>query len=124
MPNFQEYDRSQRGPYQKAKTVTVTRRGLLNFSPSAMAALGNPQAVVYLVDREERLLGFRGATCRTRNAYTVRAPGRSTQASHALGELGADLTESRRYPLIILGGVQCIDFKQPGDIVTSNRSKS
>jgi hypothetical protein len=125
MPNFEEFDRmNARVSRRVGESVTVQRRGNVGFSVEAMAALGNPRAVVYLVDRDERLLGFRPATPGTANASAVRGSGRIASAVAVLKDLGADLSQSRRYPLAESDGIRCIDLKQPGTIVTSNRRKS
>jgi hypothetical protein len=126
MPNFQEYYRAQSRRSRKDAAVTVQRRGLISFNPAAMAALGSPEGVVFLVDMDERMLGFRSAhTLRRagRKAAPIRRPGNLVSATHVLRHLGADLSESRRFPLAVLDGTLCIDLKQPGEVVTSNRRK-
>lgn len=132
MPNFQEFDRARksRAPSDVA-TVTVQRTGLLSFNVAAIIEIGQPEAVVFLVDAGERLLGFRPATLRRggRKAFAVRRQGGGNKACvvsamSVLRHLDVDLSESRRYPLVAIDGTPCIDLKQPGTIVTSNRRKA
>lgn len=126
MPNFQEYDRIRSREFRAEAAVTIQRRGLISFNPAAMQVLGQPEAVVFLVDEGERLLGFRRADPRRagRKASAVRAPGHLVSATLVLGHLEVDLSESRRYPLVVVDGTPCVDLKQPGTVVTSNRRKS
>lgn len=124
--SFEVYDRSKsRSPKRRrlGETVTVQRAGVISFSAAAMAALGDPRAVVYLVDRNDRLLGFRPAKPGTANASLIGGTGRTASAVAVLKYMEADLGQSRRYPLVMMDGVYCIDLKQPGEIVTGSRRK-
>ncbi len=126
MPKFEEYERTVGSGWRKRQgpSVTVQRRGSLSFSQAAMEMLGNPGALVFLVDQDERLVGFRKAPRSARNARVVTSPfaGTYTVSARALCTfLGLDLSEARRYPLAEIDGTPCIDLKQPGAIVTSNR---
>jgi hypothetical protein len=112
--------------------VTVGLRGTVKFNPAAAKALGEPDAIVFLVDKEDRLLGFRagevttdgpGRRKGTGNAQPLRTPGNTVSATHVLRYLHVDLSQSRRYPLVAIDGVQCIELKRPGMVVTSNRRK-
>ncbi len=122
MPNFELYERANsRVSRRVGKSVTVQRRGQIAFSADALAELGHPKAVAFLVDRDERLLGFRPASPRTAGASVIRATGHIASAVRVLRYLNVDLSESRRYPLACEDGVHYIDLKQPGVVVTSNR---
>jgi hypothetical protein len=99
-------------------------RGALGFSPAAYEALGSPAAVVYLTDRDERLIGFRPASPEEPNAHKVSRAARTTSARALLRFMGAEYAQSRRYPLLTDDGTPHIDLKQPGTPVTSNRAKS
>lgn len=124
MPNFELYERTNsRVSRRVGKSVTVQRRGQVCFSTEALAALGNPKAIAFLVDRDERLLGFRAASQRATGASLIRITTRIASAIRVLRYLDVDLSESRRYPLVVIDGVQCIDLKQSGEVVTSNRAK-
>lgn len=70
-PGFEVYRRqSRRGP-AFVRVYRSRHRSLLGFSAAAWRQLGEPQAVVFCVDRAERLIGFRPAARSERNAYCV-----------------------------------------------------
>ncbi len=120
MPNFEIYDRVN-ARESRGATVTIQRRGIISFSPDAYAMLGSPEAVVFLYDREERLIGFRPAARGDQDAYAIRSP-LTVSAMALCKRLGIDTSESRRYPLG-MDNPPFIDLKQPGAVVTSNRRK-
>ena len=125
MPQFELYERRLLGNRRTHKaTVTIQRRGVISFSEPAFEALGSPQAVVFLYDRDEKLIGFRKAGESEQNSHTIRsAPdGSHVAAAHAFVRfLGLDLSESRRYPLVSQNGMHYVDLNEPGVVVTSNR---
>ena len=127
MPNLKEYERRRSYENREATpAVTIQRRGLITFNSQAARTLGNPTAVTFLIDEEERLLGFRkvsrGGPGRPAPAV-VRGPGAKISAVTVLRHLNVDLSAPRRYPLIMMDGTHCIDLKQPGTIVTNNRRR-
>ncbi len=129
MPNFKVYKRQNSPRRLSGKpTVTIQSRGLISFSPSAIAVLGYPKAIAFLYDKDEKLIGFRSAKPDEENAHITRSPtkratGRIVSALAFCRFAELDLSVSRRYPLIDDGGIPCIDLKQPGTPVTSNRRK-
>ena len=126
MPNFELYERMHsRAGGSHAATVTIQRRGLISFSPLAIRELGSPEAFVLLFDEAESLIGFRAARQGEPMAYPVRGPKGShiISATSFCRHLGLSLSESRRYPLAEVDGTHCIDVKQPGTVVTSNRRR-
>jgi hypothetical protein len=132
MHNWELYERGNSRRRSDEPLVTIQRRGQISFNPAAMRALGEPEAVIFLIDKNERLLGFRasGITKKTgrRKAVEpgalVRPPGATVAAIPVLKHMEVDLGVSRRYRLVELDGTHCIDLKQPGEAVTSNRRKS
>lgn len=125
MPNFEVYDRvNSRSRHRGASAVTISRRGLIAFNSVAMAMLGDPEAVVFLYAAEERLIGFRKTERGDPEGYPVRLAGRGAHVVSAMKFCrfaSVDTSESRRYPLVMAGGVPCVDLKEPGTVVTSNR---
>jgi hypothetical protein len=117
MPNFETYERSA-SRLRHGSTVTVLRRGLVVFSPDAMRDLGQPDTICYLVDRDERLLGFRKAKRGEKGAYAVHPQRHTATAILVLRHLGHDLSTARRYDLQQLDGTWCIDLKQQGKPVS------
>jgi hypothetical protein len=127
MPDFEIYDRRSSSTLKggrRGATVTVTRRGYMSFSPEAFARLGSPQAVLYLIAKDERLIGFRPCKPRDENAHSVSGRIHSMSASALLKHMGIAHDEARRYDLQAEDGQPPhIDLKQPGKAVSSNRLK-
>lgn len=106
-PGFTLYRRGTRRTGRPAE-VTLRSGGAVAFSPAAYARLGEPAAVVFLVDRAERVLGFRAARRGEPHAYVVR--NRSVQGRRVLAYLGAAAGPARRYPLGEVDGVPCVEL--------------
>src|ERR1039457_3305899 len=128
MPNFKVYKRAHsRNHTSRAATVTIQMRGRISFSPAAIAALGSPEAVAFLYDQADQLISFRKALRSEPNTYPVRAPRSGVHIVSGRGFckfIGLDLSESRRYPLVPMDGTHCIDLREAGVPVTSNRRKA
>ena len=123
MPDFEIYKRTNSHRRSTHATVTVTSRGLITFSGAAWEALGSPEAITFLCDRGESLIGFRGAPPGSANAHSVRGKQHIVSAVAFLRFIKMDTGQSRRWPLIQADGTYCIDLNQPGTPVTSNRRK-
>ncbi len=128
MPNFDVYSRAI---WRLGAEPTVTiqaRRGLISFSPSAITALGEPEAIIFMYDKDKGLAGFRAARPGETNGFKVRKANprgiaRMVSATDFCRFIGADPGQSRRYPLEYEDGQFYIDLKQTGTPVTSNRRK-
>lgn len=120
---FEVYDgKAALSRQMRGESVTVHRRGHLSFSAEAYARLGSPQAVRFLIDRNERLVGFQACGPGEAYARVVNARARTVSAVAVLRFLGADLAETRRYALHVADGLPpYIDLKQPGVPVTRSR---
>lgn len=125
MPNFEEFERTDaRWHGRRVPTATIQRRGLISFSPAGYELLGSPDAVTFLYDQGEQLIGFRKAARRESNAHALRSIGNGQHVVSAgtfCRFIGIDMTVSRRYPLAVVDGVPCVDLGEPGAPVTSNR---
>lgn len=127
MPEFEIYQRkdSYAGQKRFGNTVTIQSRGQMSLSEGAFTALGSPQAVKYLIDKDEMLIGFQACKPREANSHAIRGKQHMMSAGPLLKFLGADLGESRRYDLQVEDGLPpYIDLKAPGQAVTSNRRKA
>jgi len=125
MSGFVEFTRARPGRGRRGETVTILRRGYLAFSQDAFARLGSPRYVKYLIDEDERLIGFRSCEAGDPNAHAVGTRTHSASARILLGHLGVSLDEARRYELETGDGQPpYIDLKKPGVPVTSNRRKA
>lgn len=125
MPEFEIYDRRHGKGSRHGETVTVTRRGYMSLSSGAFARLGSPQAVTYLIDKDEQLIGFRPCKPRDEDAHAVSGRGHQMSAAALLRYMGVTYDEARRYDLQVPDDLPPhIDLKQPGVPVTSNRLKA
>jgi hypothetical protein len=120
VPDFETYIRGARP--EKPPTVTITAAGMVVLSLSAYESLGRPAGVVFLIDRDERLIGFRPAVRGEKAAFSV-SDTRNVSGRSVLREMDVDYGTSQRYPLLTDDGTPHIDLKQPGTPVTSNRRK-
>jgi hypothetical protein len=96
--------------------ITIHRRGLVSVNRAAHAALGEPEAVELLYDRNEQLMAMRGVSAELRHAY----PLRRQRASSSLLVSGRAFTRcygiptetACRYPARMLGDVLAVDLKE------------
>jgi hypothetical protein len=108
--------------------VTIQRTGIIAFNQAAYVALGKPAAVIFLFDRENRVVGFRAADPGQEHAYRVRA---NTKGSTHLVS-GTLFTKLYRIPTdvarrwlgrITLDGVLTIDLKETPQAVSGAASE-
>lgn len=127
MPNFEVYQRQHAGARRRrGATVTVTSRGSMCFSEDAWTAIGSPEAVKFLVDKDpgQRVVGFRACRRGEEGAHSVAPRTRSAAAVALLKYLKYDLV-SRRYTLKVEDGLPpYIDLGEDAPVVTSNRRKA
>jgi len=128
MLQFEIYDRRNsygRGRKRAGKTVTVQARGLMSLNEEAYAELGSPQAVKFLVAKDEMLIGLEPCKPSDQNAYAVRTRQHVVSAITVLKYMGADLSRARRYELRVKDGLPpYIDLGEDAPVVTSNRKRS
>jgi len=117
-------------PLVKTPYVTIQRRGTMGFNAAAHAALGSPEAIEFLFDPQERVIGVRAVDPSAQHAYAIRPNNGDATARTFLVSgtafvryYGIDTTVSRRWPAKMQDGILCIDLKEPGTEVTSNRNR-
>ena len=107
--------------------VTIQKRGALSMNRSAFVALGSPDAVELLYDRQARLIGLRPVCPTADHAYQVR---RSTRAESGPWIISAmafmhyydiDIAKTRRWCAQLDHDVLCVDLNQEPTIVESTR---
>lgn len=107
--------------------MTITQRGCLLLNRAARAAMGEPEAVELLYDQAERIVGLRPVPVETPHAFRVGISGDGAWGSiGALGfvrHYGIDRSVARRRLAYLDDGVLCVDLRQPGYAVTSNRAR-
>jgi hypothetical protein len=111
---FEIYQR-QRTPASQEPTVTVQKRGTFSMNAAAYAALGAPEALELLFDREANVLGLRGVDASVPHAYPLRAIGKSTWvfSGKAFAQYyGIDVAKSRRYKAILDGDLLVADLNR------------
>ncbi|NJC15644.1 hypothetical protein F4558_005470 [Micromonospora profundi] len=129
MANFQVFTRRM-VPLVKQPAVTIQKRGNMSVNRAAFVALGEPQAVELLYDPAENIVGFRAVPTDTEHAYPMRPQGQKEDGPYIVAGMaftkyyGIDTTISRRWPATMQDDVLCIDLKQEGTVVTSNRGRS
>jgi hypothetical protein len=128
VPNFEVFTRRM-VPLVKAPYVTIQRRGTMSFNKAAHAAMGEPQAVELLFDAGEQIIGVHPVEPATEHAYPIRATSGNQEKGPFLVAGTAftkyykiDTSVSKRWVGVMADGVLCIDLKQDGTVVTSNRS--
>lgn len=115
-------------PLTKQPYVTIQRRGTISLNAAARAALGSPDAVELLFDDAERVIGIRGAAADSGHAFPLRAQGGKQSGPYLISGhaftvyYGIDTSASRRWPGELIDDILCVDLKEPGVEVTSNRS--
>jgi hypothetical protein len=125
---FEEFKRN-RMPSTQTPAITIQKRGALSLNIAAFEALGSPEHVVLLYDRERKYIGIRKASATTPHAYTVRGVG-NNQATHVvsgkafLSYYGIPRDVARRWPAKTRGNMLVIDLKQPGTEVTGHSSRA
>jgi hypothetical protein len=125
MPNWSEFTRTAT-PIGAKPYVTIQRKGTLSLNRAAFEALGKPEAVKLLYDRNERMIGFRPADTEEVGAYPVRPQASSNWlvAGTAFSSfLRLDTSTAKRYEAEAIDGVLAVDLKREGIAVTSPRAK-
>lgn len=126
MPKFEVFTR-RASPTGKGPFVTIQRKGILSMNREAYEAMGSPETVELLYDRDERIMGFRPVDPNVPHAYRARKQGASSsylvagQAFTHYYEIATDT--ARRYPATAIDGILVVDLKEPGVIATGPRVK-
>jgi hypothetical protein len=107
--------------------VTIQKRGTISMNRAAYVALDSPDTVELLYDLADRVVGLRAVDHLVEHAYPVRSVGADGSSYLIAGTAftkyyGIDTEVSRRWPAELQDGVLCVDLKEDGTIVTSNRS--
>lgn len=128
MPNFESFSRTML-PLKADPQLTVQKRGAISLNRSAFAALGFPDSIELLYDREQRVVGLRPVDPKADNAYAVRRASTSTSGPWVISAMAftkyydIDTTRTLRWPAYLDNDVLCADLSAPGIAVTSNRAR-
>ena len=126
MANFETFNRGLL-TLKSEPHVTIQRRGAMSMNRSAFIAIGSPDAVELLYDREARVIGLRPVRATADHAYQVR---RSTRADSGPWVISAmafmhyydiDIAKTRRWCAYLDHDVLCVDLNQEPTIVQNPR---
>lgn len=108
--------------------VTILTNGVLTLNRSAVEALGSPQVVELLYDRDEQIIGLRPTDPSEPHARPLRSPTKASTRQVSIHlfakHYGIDLSTSRRYPAELRGDVLTIDLKGDSVVVTRRRGQA
>ena len=100
-------------PIPRDAALTIHPRGLFSVNRAAHMALGEPEAVEFLYDRAERVIGLRGVSPQVPHAYAVRPQATSSSVLVSgrafTRHYGIPVDVARRYPARIIGDVLAVD---------------
>jgi hypothetical protein len=128
MPNFETFTRRMI-PLVKKPSVTIQKKGTMSFNKAAQVALGSPEAVELLYDKEAKIIGIRAVDPAVEHAYPMRPQGSKSDGPFIVSGsaftkyYGIKTDEARRFTADVQDGVLCFDIAS-GTVVTSNRNGS
>lgn len=115
MPNWEVYSRQGRNASSEP-LVSIQRTGSLALNKAAYDAIGKPEAVQLLFDRQEQLIGLRPAARGDENAYVVRRQERSSThlvaARTFTNYYDIDTSATRRYQTEMYDDVLGVHLQQ------------
>lgn len=115
MPNFESFSRRML-PLRTDPFVTIQRRGSFSLNRSAYVALGSPESVELLYDRDESIVGLRAIASNAENAYHVRHSSRAGRGPWVISAMaftkfyGIDTTVTRRWAAHLDDDVLCVEL--------------
>ena len=115
LKDFEVVKRRSRAPALTPE-VTVQRGGTIGFNSAAMAALGHPSRVIFLVRSDPPALLIQ-ASGEAPDSYAVQRNGRGgvSNAKAAISLLRIDHSTARRYPAeVVADGSLLVDLSEPG----------
>lgn len=128
MPNFESFSRRML-PLKADPRVTIQKRGTISLNRSAFAALGSPDAVELLYDRERGIVGLRSIDPKADNAYQVRRSSPSASGPWVISAMAftrfydIDTSVSLRWPAYLDDDILCANITEDGTPVSSNRAR-
>jgi len=116
----------QRAPVTGDPSVTIQKRGTISLNTPAYTALGRPEAIELLFDRDQRLMAMRGVDPEAPSAYPIRPLGRGStwlvSGKAFMNYYEIPTGTATRWPAKAEpDGLLVIDLKEPGTVVSGNR---
>jgi hypothetical protein len=112
----------------RAPFVTIQKRGTFSLNRAAQVALGEPEAVEFLYDADEKIIGLRPVSASSQHAYPLRSQSHKEIGPYLVAGtaftryFNIDTSVSRRWIARMSDGVLIVDLKEEGVAVTSNRN--
>ena len=112
----------------KNPLVTIQRGGHFSLNKAAYQAMGEPETVELLFDREEGLIGFRPVDATNPRGFPVRPQGKNSPTTFMVaGQAFAkhyeiDASTARRYGVEMKDGILILDLNSESVDVTGPRS--
>lgn len=129
MANFEIFTK-RLSPLRKIAGVTIQKRGGITLNALAYDMLGSPKAVELLYDRDLDVVGMRAVDESVPHSYVLRKQGAKVNgpmvfAGRAFTQYyNIDTSVARRWVPTVENGILCIDLRNGGVRVTSNRERS
>lgn len=127
MPHFETFKKSL-VPLSHHPHLTVQKRGTITINQAAYVALGSPEAVELLYDRDEHILGLRTVAPDVPHASFVRLSStKSANGPYVISAMafikfyGIDNTESRRWPATMDHKILCVQLTSQSQTVSKER---
>lgn len=108
--------------------ITIQKKGIFSLNRAAYDALGTPDVVELLYDRDSRLVGIRKVSKSVRHAYTVRPFGKSGMSwlvtgTAFLNYYDIPVTDPVRRHARVEKDMLVVDLTDPGVVVRPSRRK-
>ncbi|MGI8680020.1 MAG: hypothetical protein ACR2LX_15330 [Jatrophihabitans sp.] len=127
MPNFESFSRRMLS-LKADPHITIHKRGTISLNRSAFSALGSPDAVELLFDREQSIVGLRAVHPKADNSYHVRSTSRSSGGPWVISAMAftkfyeIDVSVSLRWPAQMDADILCADISGQGIPVSGNHA--
>lgn len=111
----------------KSPMVTIQKGGMFSWNKAAYEAIGSPEAVQLLYDKEEKLIGFRPVESTNPRAFFVRPQGKNAATFTVAGRsftqhYGIDTDTALRYAVEAQDDTLVLDLKKDSVDVTGPRA--
>jgi hypothetical protein len=117
----------QRAPRTPDPAVTIQKRGTLSLNAAAYIALGSPEAIELLYDREQRLIALCGIEASSESAYPLRPMGTGStwlaSGKAFMNYYGIEVGTAQRYNGRMEDDLLIVDLKEPGTDVSIDRDR-
>src|SRR5579859_2525050 len=122
---FETFRRQRVAPSQEP-TVSIQRRGIMSLNLAGFTALGSPEAVELLYDRDRSLVGVRAVDPSAPSAYTIRSSGSGSRNNFVFS--GTAFTQYYGIPTEVTtrrtarleDDTLIIDLNDPGEKIVGN----